>query len=225
MPTGSNPRAIASPAHVAATTSARATTSVRATASWRHGRLVFAVVVAAMVAVSGCATRKPAAEPEPPALAVPVVPPRVLAPLPDLDAPPVEVAETEEPATPSRPQRPSTRPRSEPPRDAGKPDTPSDPGATPPPDVKPAEPATPLRTPQTANDQQAERRIREALGRAAKALSQVNVGNLGRDARQQYDSARRFVDQAEGALEAGNYMFASYLAEKAEALARGLAGR
>ena len=46
-------------------------------------------------------------------------------------------------------------------------------------------------------------------------------GARATDARAQYDTARRFIDQAEGALRARNYMFASYLADKAETLARG----
>jgi hypothetical protein len=82
-----------------------------------------------------------------------------------------------------------------------------------------------LRTPQTANDGQAERRIRDALGRAGKALEGIRRASLSNDARVQYDTARRFIDQATGALNARNYMFAAYLADKAETLARGLSGR
>jgi hypothetical protein len=186
---------------------------------------VWTVVLAALI-FTGCATRTVPVAPPPPALAVPVVPPRVLAPLPEPEAPPAAVPEAEAPATPQRPPRNPARPKPDAARDPGKPETPAETGeATPPAETKPADAGSPLRTPQTANDQQAERRIRDALGRAAKTLSQVNVQNLGADARQQYESARRFVDQADGALKAGNYMFASYLADKAEALARGLVGR
>jgi hypothetical protein len=183
------------------------------------------LVAAVIAAASACAPRKAAVTPEPPALAVPVVPPRVLAPLPEPEPPVEAVAEAETPSAPRRPPRQAPRPRPDAPREAPRAETPAEAGTTPPAEPKPAEPAAPLRTPQTANDQQAERRIRDALGRAAKTLSQVNVRNLGFDARQQYDSARRFVDQAHGALKAGNYMFASYLADKADALARGLSGR
>jgi hypothetical protein len=91
--------------------------------------------------------------------------------------------------------------------------------------ARPAEPAPVLRTPDTADDSEAARRVRDALGRANSQLARVNAGALGKDARAQYDTARRFIDQAEGALRARNYMFASYLADKAETLARGLVGR
>ena len=91
---------------------------------------------------------------------------------------------------------------------------------------KPAEQPQPvLRTPQTADEPEAARRVRAALKRANDQLALVNVSALGTDARAQYDTARRFVDQAEGAMRARNYVFAAYLADKAETLARGLGGR
>ena len=63
------------------------------------------------------------------------------------------------------------------------------------------------------------------IGRASVALAKVTLATMSGDARMQYETARRFVDQAEGALTARNYMFAAYLADKAEALAKGLIGR
>jgi hypothetical protein len=87
------------------------------------------------------------------------------------------------------------------------------------------EPTSVLQTPQTADDGEAARRIREVLTRARRDLARVNARALGSDARAQYETARRFVDQAEDALTVKNYMFARYLADKAEALARGLQGR
>lgn len=199
---------------------------VRGGPAWLRGLAPLVVLAAGLAAgAAGCARPQPTVVPEPPALAVPVAPPRLLAPLPEPELPAGEEAGAEAPATPRRPVRQPPRPRPDAPREGTKTETPADPAATPPAEAKPAEPSAPLRTPQTANDQQAERRIREVLGRATQALAQVNVGRLGGDARQQYESARRFVDQAGGALRAGNYMFASYLADKAEALARGLVGR
>jgi hypothetical protein len=82
-----------------------------------------------------------------------------------------------------------------------------------------------LRTPQTANDAEAERRVRDVLARATRDLERVDRRTLGADARAQFDTARRFIDQASEALKVRNYMFAAYLADKAEALARGVAGR
>jgi hypothetical protein len=191
-------------------------------------RALLPVAVAVLIAGAGCAKPAPVVEPPPPALVMPVTPPRVLAPLPD--APPQPTAATAEPEeapAPARPARPKPRAETRDARPDGAP-SPEAPAAeaapSSPPESKPAEPVL-LRTPQTANDAEAERRIRDALGRASRTLSQVNERGLGSDARLQYQSARRFIDQADGALKAGNYMFASYLAEKADALARGLVGR
>ena len=90
----------------------------------------------------------------------------------------------------------------------------------------PAEPtsgtAPLLRTPQTADEVDAERRTRSVLGRAAELLDRVNPARLGPQARQQHETARRFVEQAQQALNDRNYVLAASLADKAETLARGL---
>jgi hypothetical protein len=82
-----------------------------------------------------------------------------------------------------------------------------------------------LQTPLTADDAETERRIRDVIARARRGLSQVSVQGLGADARAQYDTAQRFLGQADEALTARNYMFAQYLADKADLLARRLLGR
>jgi hypothetical protein len=87
------------------------------------------------------------------------------------------------------------------------------------------DPATALKTPQTANDAEAERRVKEVLTRAARELDGLQVARMSADARAQFETAQRFIGQATDALKARNYMFAGYLADKAETLARGLAGR
>jgi hypothetical protein len=191
---------------------------------WRVG------LVAALAAAGGACARKPPAvapPPPPPALEVPVVPPRVLAPVSEPEPPPVQEPE---PAQAPRRERPRTPPR---PAGSGQPAEGREPGrpAEAPvegasPEARPAgQAAAPLRTPQTANDAEAERRVRDTLGRASGVLGKVNRSALSADAQAQYDAARRFVDQAQDALRVRNYMFAAYLADKAEALARGLQGR
>ncbi len=195
------------------------------------GALVARATVAAvcvwMAAGAGACAKKPVAT-EPtgvPALVVPVIPPRVYAPLPEEPVAGPE-PEPEEPApAPARTARP--RPRTDRPAEP-RPAEPAkaepaqgDPAATPP----QATPAPPLRTPQIADDTETGRRIRATIGRAGAELARVSPTSMSADARMQYDTARRFLDQAEGALNARNYMFAAYLADKAEALARGLAGR
>jgi len=138
---------------------------------------------------------------------------------------PVATATAEPPAAP-RPARVS--------RPAGRADGPARPGAvtsdadpvaTDVPAERPPDPvveAPVLRTPQTADESEAVRRIRTVLGRATTLLDQVNPTTLTREARSQHDTARRFVDQAHQALIERNFVFASYLADKAETLARGL---
>ncbi|MCU0255582.1 MAG: hypothetical protein MUF60_02460 [Vicinamibacterales bacterium] len=183
-------------------------------------RAILPLMLASLVA-AGCARPRPQTVEVPGPLEVPVVPPRVIAALPEEPEEAVAPADPQ-PRRATRPSRPRPRPapaatdaaREQPPAAPG-------PGETP----RPAEPQTVLRTPETVDDSEAARRVREALGRASGQLARVNAGALGRDARAQYDTARRFIDQAEGALAARNYMFASYLADKAETLARGLVGR
>jgi hypothetical protein len=72
------------------------------------------------------------------------------------------------------------------------------------------------------DEAEAERRTREVLLRASGLLGRVKPEGLATQARQQHDTARRFVEQAEQALLERNYVLASYLADKAETLAKGL---
>jgi hypothetical protein len=191
---------------------------------------LFVTVVLASMAGPGCAKKPVQAAPVPlPPLEVPVPPPRVLAPVVPPAAPAPEPAPVPEtpPAPRPRPPRPTGQSGEARP-DAAKPDgateapaAPAQAGET----SRPVEPTSGLRTPQNANDVEAERRIRDVLGRAGRSLEAINRAVLSADARAQFDTARRFIDQASGALKARNYMFAAYLADKADTLARGLAGR
>jgi hypothetical protein len=72
-----------------------------------------------------------------------------------------------------------------------------------------------------------ERTIRGSLLRAAADLGRVDYRSLSRDGRTQYDTAKRFIEQAEEAMEprTRNLLFARSLADKAQALAQQLAGR
>ena len=197
---------------------------------WRTpgARVATGVVCAWMAAgVAGCAARPAVTGPAgTPALVVPVIPQRVYAPLPEEPVAEPQPTEPEEPRpAPTRPARPRPRPERQPetrPVDPAKPEpTQGDPA----PAVAPSTPAPPLRTPQIADETETGRRIRATIDRAATALDRVKPAEMSNDGRMQYDTARRFVDQADGALSARNYMFAAYLADKAEALASGLVGR
>ena len=67
--------------------------------------------------------------------------------------------------------------------------------------------------------------MRGLVTEATTNLDRVDYNRLDADARTQYDQAKRFVSQADEALKTRNSCFASYLADKAAALAAVLAGR
>jgi hypothetical protein len=176
---------------------------------------------------SACMTTRAQTPAERPALEVPPVPPRVLEPA-DVGAParpePVE----------DLPPPPTNQPRPRPPaRDTAQ----REPAKTDPkPDIPPAEtPATqpapaasnvpPLRIPGNADAAQAERQVRETIGRADGLLSRVDYGRLSQNSRKAYDEAKLFMQGADGALKESNFELARELAGKAEKLARELQGR
>jgi hypothetical protein len=57
------------------------------------------------------------------------------------------------------------------------------------------------------------------LTRAARDLSRVNAATLSADGRAQFETARRFLQQAEEALKGHNLVYAGTLADKAATLA------
>jgi len=80
--------------------------------------------------------------------------------------------------------------------------------------------ATPPKTLQTtANVEAAERKIRTTLNDASRSLGRIDYRGLSVEGKAQYDIAKRFVEQAEEAIVAKNFLFASQLADKASALA------
>jgi hypothetical protein len=145
----------------------------------------------------------------------------------------VEVIDPETPAIVTLPEEPvtSTPSRSRPP-------------AAPRADIRPAEPPRPepvteaprvaeeerpnaptLQPAAIAQDGEVERRVRVLVTQATGNLSRVDYRALDVDGRTQYDTAKRFISQAEEAVRTRNYVFASSLADKAAALAAVLAGR
>ena len=79
------------------------------------------------------------------------------------------------------------------------------------------EPPPTLQT--TTNPTASEQRTRAALANATRDLGRIDVRSLSVDAKAQYDIARRFVAQANDALNAKNFEFAQQLADKAATLA------
>jgi outer membrane biosynthesis protein TonB len=157
----------------------------------------------------------------------------------DMPAPPpreMEPSETETPAPvplvtePARntPPRPRPVPREPPAR--VEPPKPEPPKVEPPIEVpKPVEeppksPSTLQTTPATAEGE-VERAIRASLLRANADLNRIDYRVLNADAKTQYDTAKRFIRQADEAMRAKNLVFAKTVADKAVVIAAQLGGR
>jgi hypothetical protein len=117
-----------------------------------------------------------------------------------------------EPPAPTPADKPSPTPS---PRPSGVRPTPT-PAATPSPTPEPT-PTPVLQT--TASLAELEARAKERIGRAEKDLARVSRSALGADARDQYDSAARFIRMASDAIAAKNFVYAAYCADKAATLA------
>jgi len=183
-------------------------------------------VIALPALASGCAHAQAKTQPELPPLEMPAPPPRVVEATEP--AQPPQIALPEGPRTNIRPQPVTAPPRPDAarPPDVPKPDQP----AAEPPKVaeeppKPSTPATTLQTTPAQREGEVERRVRILIAQAYNDLNRVNYQALNADARNQYDTAKRFASQAEDALRARNLVFASNLADKAAALAAQLPGR
>ncbi len=198
---------------------------IEASRTWRRASRcrrvlvpLWSVVIVTALVAGGCAKKVVAkTTPDVPPLEIPVPPPRVLAPAGE----PIPTVPAEAPPPPARPPaRPpaktdAPRPeaaRSEPPESAA-PRSPSD------------APARSLQTTPSVSEDAAARGVRDVLARTARDLGQVNPASLGADARSQYETARRFVQQAEDALKDRNVVFARTLADKAATLAAVLLDR
>ena len=164
--------------------------------------------MALSASVGACAKARARTEPVMPVLAPPPPPPRIIETYHDEPVPTVEPSPVDA-ALITPPSRPPARPpavRTEPPKPEPARTEPGRPTSAPPAlTLKPA-PGVAAKT---------EASIRELLGRARRDLQQVNYAALGADGRAQYDTARRFMDQAEEALKGGNLAFAGKLADKA----------
>jgi hypothetical protein len=164
------------------------------------------------ILATGCVKAKAQVEPELPSLMPPPPPPRIVAvyeaepePVPAVEPEPTEETTQTPRPRPVRPQgNRETRPepaRTEP---AARPNTPP--------------PALTLKPP-AGSETKTETSIRDLLERAGRDLGRVNYAALDPDGRTQYDTARRFRQQAEEALKNRNYVFAGKLADKAASMA------
>ena len=191
--------------------------SQRMTPITRMGQLL--AIVGLVATTSACAVLGARMEPGGPPLEVPEAPPRVVAKFPPEPRPPEEVAIETDPAereqdgalaNPAQVTR-SPAPRAE--------TTPADEPAG---ESLPA-PAQQL-TPATDLNVDAEA-VRTNLEASTAILARIDRTGLDSAGRVQYDTARRFVEQATAALVAGSVTFAHYLAEKVTTLALDLGAR
>jgi hypothetical protein len=136
------------------------------------------------------------------------------------------------PQEPARAATPRARPspaqaRPEPERPSEPPPTESAPPTAEPP--KPAEepkpPALTLQTTPPNAEVEVERSVQATLTKAKNDLNHIDYRALSVDARQQYDTAKSWITQAERAMKAKNLVFAKSLADKAAALAVQLGGK
>jgi len=177
-------------------------------------RLVCAAFVALALATTGCASLHARSDPAGPPLATPQPPPHTV--------PAVEI-EVEPPAPPAGNDGPApvvVRPAAR--VAAPKHDKTSDKTEAAPPAAVPA-PLPPLQT--TANVTEVGRNIRMRIAQATRDLDRTDYRALTTERRTEYDTAKRFIQQAEDALKVKNLVFAGQLADKAATLAAALVQR
>jgi outer membrane biosynthesis protein TonB len=158
---------------------------------------------------------------------VPSPPPHTVAPPAPVEPPaPEPVAELPPAVPPATPRRSAAR---DTPRETPKPEPKPEPSESAPlpqtPPSQPAAPVPPLRTSSTADDQAAARSTRALVDRARGMLNAIDYRQLTTERKAQYDTAKRFLEQADDAIKSGNYVFAQSLGEKAETIARELSGK
>jgi hypothetical protein len=176
-------------------------------------RVLPIALIVCLAAWSGaCAKARAHTDVPLPVLTPPEAPPRNIDTYADEPVPTVEPPSIDAALTPP-PPRPATRPpapRPEPPK--------TEPARTEPIPPVAAPPALTLK-PAPGTENKTEASIRELMGRAARDLNRVHYAALDADGRAQYDTARRFIDQAEEAMKSGNLAFAGKLADKAATMA------
>lgn len=182
--------------------------------------LTFAIcLLTSVFAAAGCAKARAESVPDGPALAMPIPPPRVLAP--------VEEPLAATPAVPDVPAVAVTQPVARPPvrrAAAADPEPKSEPVVATPAPAASNEPIRELRPASPVEDAVAERGVRGTLARASRDLSRTDYRRLSAEGRLQYETSKRFSDQAEQALKERNFVYAETLANKAAEIAAELVG-
>lgn len=175
---------------------------------WALGIGCWALLAAS--AAGGCAKARAQTVPDGPPLATPPPPSRVFAPLEE--EPLVSSPVAEAPVAPAPRVAPPPPRRPTPPE----PEKPSSPAPAPAPTVEaPRE----LRAASAPEDREAERRITEVIRNATRDLNRVDYRGLTKGGKESYDQAKGFIDEAEKALIARNFIYAQTAADKAAKLA------
>jgi hypothetical protein len=171
----------------------------------------FVLLVGLTASLGACAAKAQVrTEVEMPLLDPPPAPPRVVASYP-IEPESVPAAPAAEASAPARPPVRTQRPeRPEPAQSAPEPVQEI---------ARPASTPSLTLTPSPGSEAQTAAAIRDLMARAARDLSRVNQASLNADGRTQFDTARRFLQQAEDALKARNIVFAGKLADKAATMA------
>jgi hypothetical protein len=171
---------------------------------------------------AGCMKARVAALPViGPPLEVPNPPPRVVVPVEAEAPPPPSVPSPDEPRRPAVVARPRPAPVEAPKAAVEEPPKPAGPTAA----ETPPAPTTALQTTPAAQQGEVERAIRATLTKASADLNKIDYRALNANARTQYDTAKRFIQQASDAIRMKNLPFAKNLADKAAALAVQLGGQ
>jgi hypothetical protein len=168
-----------------------------------------ALIVWLTAMLGGCAAKAQVLEAPLPLLDPPSPPPRVVAAY-EPEPEPIAITPPAEAATPVRPPaRPRPEQKPEPAATASEPVE----------NVARAPGPSLTLTPTPGSEAQTVTAIRELLQRASRDLARVNVAALNTDGKSQYETARRFIQQADDALKARNIVFAGKLADKAATIA------
>ncbi len=180
----------------------------------RH--LSLGLLCAAALLTAACGAKAQVAMPDTAPLTVPPAPARVVVPAaPEAPrTPPADPA----PASSTTPttQNPASRPRPETP-----PSRPATPPAAPPAATAPTTPAPAAPTPleATPNPSEFERKARDLVSTANALLEKIDYKGLSDGGRVQFDTAKRFLQQADAALKVKNLVYAWQLADKANTIA------
>ena len=171
----------------------------------------FVLLTGLTISLGACAAKAQVrTEVEMPLLDPPPPPPRVVASYP-IETEVVPVAPAVEAPAPARPPVRTPRPeKPEPAQSAPEPVQETSRAGSPP---------SLTLTPSPGTETQTAAAIRDLLARAARDLSRVNQASLNADGRTQFDTARRFLQQADEALKMRNIVFAGKLADKAATMA------